>query len=241
MKLLALLICFAGMASAETLALVCAENDNTCDGAVAKFLATGDFSSVVGIDTTSSTPTLATLETYNAVIEWTDNGPSDPTALGNVLAQYVDAGGRLTVASYSFSAPLAVGGTISTGGYTAFTNTGGTTTPMGNLVAVVPGDPIFNGIDLSSIGYLNYGLADPGLAAGATLLATSGNGVDMIARSALGVVDVNLYPGVVSGNTGEFYDLLASTVIPEPSTLGFVGAGFFALLIARSRRRKVQS
>ena len=55
MKLLALLICFAGIASAETLALVCSEDTTTCDNAVAAFQATGEFSSVVGFDTTTGT------------------------------------------------------------------------------------------------------------------------------------------------------------------------------------------
>jgi len=241
MKLLALLICFAGMASAETLALLCAENDTTCDGAVAAFQATGDFTSVVGFDTTTGTPMLSQISGFDSVLEWTDNTPADPTALGNLLASYYALGGKnLTVASYSFSTGFGIGGTIMTGGYAGLTDSGTFVPASGNLVATVPGDKIFNGIDLPTVSYYHAGLADSSLASGATLLATDGAGVDLIARSSLGVIDVNLYPGFVSGNNAEFYDLLANTLVPEPTTLGFVGAGCLALLVAR-RRRKIQS
>ena len=241
MKLLALLICFAGMASAETLALLCAENDATCDGAVAALQATGDFSSVVGFDTTTGTPLLSQISGFDAVLEWTDNTPADGTALGNLLASYYALGGKnLTVASYSFSTGFDIGGAIMTGGYAGLTDSGTFVTPSGNIVAAVAGDRIFNGIDLSAVSYYHAALADPGLAPGATLLATDGAGVDLIARSSLGVIDVNLYPGAVSANNAEFYQLLANTLVPEPTTLGFVGAGFLALIVAR-RRRKIQS
>ncbi len=241
----ALLLCLAGTANSETLALLCAESDTTCQNAVSQFEATGDFSSVVGFDT-ASTPTLSDISGFDAVLEWTNNIPADPTALGDLLESYYALGGKaLTVATYSFSDPYAIGGAITTGGYAGLTDSGTNTDALsGNLVAVVPSDPIFNRIDLSTLTYFHNGnFADPGLASGATLLATDGAGIDMIARSSLGVVDVNLYPGDL-GNNSEFYDLLANTLLeaptptPEPKTIALLGAGFLAMILANARRRK---
>jgi hypothetical protein len=58
----------------------------------------------------------------------------------------------------------------------------------------------------------------------------------MIARSANGVIDVNLYPGFnnVTGNNAELYALLVNTLTeapnatPEPTMVGSVGAGIAA-------------
>jgi len=227
---------------AGSLAILCSEGgDPTCSGAVSAMQATGRFSSVTGIDTTGSTPTLADLAGFNAILAETDFAPSDPAALGNVLASYYALGGKeLTVATYAFSAPWEIDGTVMTGGYSALTNVGTNGSVSGNLVATVPGDPIFDGVDLSTVTYFNNpNFAHPGLAPGAILLATDGSGVNMIARSPLGVIDVNLYPGDTGDNNAEFFGLLANTLTstPEPSALTLMGAGLAALLISRSRRR----
>ncbi|MEM8712088.1 MAG: PEP-CTERM sorting domain-containing protein, partial [Planctomycetota bacterium] len=55
--------------------------------------ATGFFSSVDVIDAGAGTPTLAELMTYDAIITWSNFNFADSAALGNVLADYHDAGG----------------------------------------------------------------------------------------------------------------------------------------------------
>src|ERR1017187_8204134 len=62
-----------------------------------------------------------------------------------------------------------------------------------------------------------------------SMVATDGSGVDMIARSANGVIDVNIYPG--GANSQATYGLLANTLTsPEPRltilVLGALAAGF---------------
>lgn len=47
------------------------------------------------------TPTLAQLTPYDAVLVYTNNPPADPVAAGNVLADYVDAGGGVVLATYA--------------------------------------------------------------------------------------------------------------------------------------------
>ena len=49
------------------------------------------FSQVVAIDALASTPTLATLLNYDAVLTWTGSSYGDAAGMGNVLADYVDA------------------------------------------------------------------------------------------------------------------------------------------------------
>ncbi len=230
------------IAGPVTLALV--ESDSSDVAAVqSALMATGKFSSIAIIDTTNSTPTLAQLSPYKDVLAWTNLTPADANAVGNVLAQYYSLGGHhLTVATYAFSDPWAIGGQVTTGAYAGLTNTHLTDDVSGNLHADVPNDPIFYGINLSAITYFhNPSFADPGLASGATLLADDGAGVDMIGRSANGVIDMNLYPGApLAGNNAEFYSLVANTLapIPEPSTLVLLSAGFLAVGIRRIRRNR---
>jgi hypothetical protein len=98
--------------------------------------------------------------------------------------------------------------------------------PSGNLVAVAPTDPVFSGITLSNVAYYHSsGFANPALVSGATLLATDGAGMNMIVRSANGVMNINLYPGLGAGrangtvdNNAEFYNLVANTFVGASST-----------------------
>lgn len=60
---------------------------------VSKLRASRRFSGVDSLSTTAATPLLTTLSPYNAVATWSNSIYADPTALGNVLADYVDAGG----------------------------------------------------------------------------------------------------------------------------------------------------
>lgn len=53
------------------------------------------FDKVDSVDMSSAAPTLATLTQYDAILIWADSsrGCSDPTGIGNVIAQYIDGGG----------------------------------------------------------------------------------------------------------------------------------------------------
>lgn len=68
----------------------------------AKIAATGLFSAVDVISVTSPnpTPTLAELLQYDAIIVWSNNAFTDRVAMGNVLADYVDAGGGVVLAVF---------------------------------------------------------------------------------------------------------------------------------------------
>jgi len=237
------------------LALVCAEGASlNCNGALARMQATGQFSSVDVFDTTTSTPTLSALSGYGFVLAWTDYTPASPTTLGNVLASYYDLGGkRLTIATYSFSNPWAISGTVMTGAYSALTNLGTNGNVSGNIVPTGP-DPIFNGVTLSAVQFFhNSNYTHPGLAAGGQLLATDGAGINMIARSSNGVINVNLFPGDQSPSNPAFFSLLASTLTNNtaspsapvasgapaltPTAVVFLAAGMMLVAFHSLRRR----
>ena len=68
-------------------------------------MADGRFSQVDIISTTpfggGGTPTLNTLLQYDAVLHWTNDSNADSVSLGNVLADYIDAGGGVVVAVFA--------------------------------------------------------------------------------------------------------------------------------------------
>ncbi|MHC4498232.1 MAG: hypothetical protein ACYS21_03855, partial [Planctomycetota bacterium] len=122
------------------------------DPPTAELTATGRFSAVDYFYARYTTPSLATLVPYDAILAYTNFYPDNATLLGNVLADYVDAGGRVSISTYSFSTPWEMKGRIMTAGYSPLTNSGTNGNVSGNLVATIP-DPIFDGIDLSSVIY----------------------------------------------------------------------------------------
>ena len=224
---------------AGTLAIVSADSPVSAAAAQALLLATGRFDAVDLIDAYGSSPNLAAISGYDSVLAYSNRQLWDPSGLGDVLAQYYDLGGKhLTLATFAFSGgPVQIGGAMGSGNYVALAF-GGTGDVSGSLVPTVPSDPIFADIDLAAVSFShNANFAHPALALGATLLATDGSGVNMIARSANGVIDVNIYPGsaLAPGSpNGVTFDLLANTLTtPEPQfttlVLGALIAGFRGL------------
>jgi hypothetical protein len=184
---------------------------------------------VFSIDLTLTTPTLPELTNYNDndVLAWINSAPLDGQALGDVLASFYNLGGKhVTIAAFAFANSGGITGGIMTPPYVGLLNSTTYANPSGKLVAVVPTDPVFSGITLGNVTYYHSSaFASPALATGATLLAIDGAGMNMIARSENGVMNINLYPGFGAGtvngtveNNAEFYNLVANTFTGSAST-----------------------
>ena len=65
-----------------------------------KLLNTGEFESVETINTRLTTPTLEELRKFDAVLVWRASPHADQEAMGNHLADYVDAGGGVVLAVF---------------------------------------------------------------------------------------------------------------------------------------------
>jgi hypothetical protein len=232
------LACAAALASGPSVLVLGADTDNTI---TAGLQSTGLLGSVSYYAAYASTPALVDLSGYDAVLAFTNFAPADPAGFGNVLQQYVDNGGGLVLNTYAFSAQWAAGGGITTAGYSPLVNSGNTGDVSGNLEKA-GSSAIFDGVDLNTLTYFhNANYAQPGLDAGATLLATDGNGVNMIAISANGrIIANNIYPNYGTNN-GDFYrltanELLSVSAVPEPGTYAMLVIGLCAVGFAARRR-----
>ncbi len=148
-----------------------------------------------GDDPCEPTPTLAQLQAYSAVLVYSDLDYADPVALGDVLADYVDAGGTVVMAFSSFyNGDFAIQGRLVSGGYLPLT-TGGANlhgSPQ-SLVPVVTGHPLLQGV-----GGFNGGISfrnAVSLTAGATLVANWSDAASTPLIAVKGnVVALNFFP-----------------------------------------------
>ena len=200
------------------------------------------------------TPTLAQLLPYDAVLVYTNYAPADPAALGNVLAEYADAGGGLVIGAYSFNTYPGIAGDIMTHGYSPLINNefGYQGMVSGTLDVKDPDDPIFSGIKLSSVSYTYNQNAEvdaiPDLDTGATLLADDGDGIRMIARNSSGnIIGINICPMGVNENNEEFFKLLGNSLlsvsvqpVPLPGAFFLLSSGLLGLTGWRKLFKKGQ-
>jgi hypothetical protein len=147
----------------------------------------------------TGTPTEGDLTPYDGVMTWSNYAYPDPSGWGDVLADYVDAGGKVVIATFAYGgiAGCAVQGDIADSPYSPFTpsdytySSGGTTLDSNYDE---PGHPIVEGVTTQpSCNYFNTGRP---LTTGASLVAhwmTSDNAVGYNANA--DVVGFTGYPG----------------------------------------------
>lgn len=159
-----------------------------------KLMGTGRFSSVTLIDCTSTTPSVATLQGYRAVLTWGDDDYADPTTLGNNLATYAGGGNTVVVATFALGADGEdydiAGGIVALLPFVQGIDEGYAADLT--LVADVPGSPLLAGVSSFDGGSASY-RDDVTLASGATQVAHWSSGLPLVAYKG-NVVGLNFWP-----------------------------------------------
>jgi hypothetical protein len=152
-------------------------------------------------------PALSTLRAYDAVIAWTSCGIQNSAGWGDVLADYVDGGGHLVLASFSWWGPsMDFDGRIAGPGYSPF-DSGPSRFTWSQLGAYDALHPIMTGVFAIGSTYRNIVTVDPG----AGLVASWADGVPLAAvNDACNVVGINAYPG--NNWTGDLMRVFANAV-----------------------------
>jgi hypothetical protein len=164
-----------------------------------KLMASGFFASVGIFDANASTPTLPQLSPYEALLVWSNGSFQNSTALGDVLADYVDAGGAVVVAVFANSqnsTTLSLQGRWQTGYEVILDMSGTTSSSPATLGTIhVPGHPSLNGVATFSGGSSSFRPTGTALAAGSLLVADWSDGKVLVAEGANPKrMDLGMYP-----------------------------------------------
>jgi hypothetical protein len=147
----------------------------------------------------NETPTLADISPYDVVLVYTSGSLDDQTALGDVLADYIDGGGKVVTGMYVYRATTqAITGRFVDSPYMPAipSNTAGTWGNFDVSSISSPPHPIFYGIGVADFPFwFNANYVVPGVQAWGTVLATDTNGNPMvIINDDETVISVVMYP-----------------------------------------------
>lgn len=164
---------------------------------------------VTEINVISQTSTVEELSAFDVVMVWSSYVFSDPVLMGDNLAAYVDAGGAVVLAQFSFGERWAIQGGITADGYSPF-SPGIIRYITGNLGAFDSSSPIMEGVSSLSDKYRSaVTLKD-----GATLVASYDDDVPLVAWDFGGrVVDINMYFGEYMSATGDYETLIYNALM----------------------------
>ncbi len=129
------------------------------DDVKAKLAATGTLGIIDIFNTNTGTPALAQLQAYDAVLVYSDLGFQNQAALGNVLADYVDAGGGVVSAVFATSAGFGTSRLTGrwAGTYELIFGNSGQTSGAATLGAVTyPAHPAMSGVASFNGGTSSY-------------------------------------------------------------------------------------
>ncbi len=148
-------------------------------------------------DLSTSLPSLSDLQDYEAVLVYTNTSLSDPVEMGDVLADYVDSGGRVVVApGANHDGQFGLQGRFLTEDYAPLGFGPTTSSPLTLGTITVEGHPLLHGVSSFDGGSFNIHIDAP-VTSGARLVAEWSNGTPLIAEHAIGegrVVSLNFFP-----------------------------------------------
>ena len=193
----------------------------------AKIAATGRISGNIDMfDTSSGTPTAALLAGYGAVLTFTDAVYQDATLMGNRLADYVDAGGGVVQATFSWHTLLPLAGRWQSGGYSPLTYAGqALQTELFIGTRHLPWHPVLRDVNTFSGGPSSFHNTVV-LAAGATTIADWTNGAPLVVEMggfARKIIGLNFYPPS-SDARGDFWRSSTDGDLLLANALAYVAA-----------------
>jgi hypothetical protein len=193
-------------------------------------------------DARVATPTLGDLSAYDAVFTWANFAYFDEVGFGDVLADYVDAGGRVILGAFTtYTSGNNLSGDIMTSGYSPVTSPSGSN-HFAPSAYVGDGVVLWCDVDEYTATYRDFvvlqgsGILDGTFADGEIAAAY---------RPDLGVI----YLGgmeTIGGVSGDYAQLLVNAVngggdclhvVPEPSSLALVTIGAVGLVLRRRRQK----
>jgi hypothetical protein len=158
---------------------------------------------------TANTPTLAELMNYDAVLTWSNNNYYDNVALGNVLADYVDAGRGVVVAVHALSSTNTVrflSGRWESGGYSIIPSQSGLASGAATLGAIhLPAHPIWEGVSsFVSVPANSSRAASTNLPAHAVRIAdwSDDRPLILVSSTMANRAELNFYPGAWHTSAG---------------------------------------
>jgi len=221
-----LLTAFVPVVLSKPILIYHADSYSGAENLKANLVATGliGLSEIDTIDERYSPADLPTLSQYDCVISYTDLVPNDSIAMGDLLKDFVDAGGRVTIMTYSYSSPWDLKGAINDLGYNPFEATA-------NRMYNFPRELDFSSADtehflLDGVTEFTYGGNSNYYevilsGSGASLVASDDYGVPLIAiNEAKTVTGINLFPGnVFSKSPGVYRTIYNSCTVSSKSCL----------------------
>ena len=154
-----------------------------------------------------ATPTLAELQAYSAVLVYSNYYYSDPVALGNALADYVDGGGTVVLAAFNYLDSYTPTGRFASGAYSPLIPNSYISGPAQSLILIkdLPNHPLLQGVNSFNGGSRSY-RGSGTLASGATVVAHWNNSDNTPLIAVKGnVVALNFFPPS-SNMRSDFWD-----------------------------------
>jgi len=178
----------------------------------AQLMAYPDIAAVDWFDARGAIPTLDYLLTYDVVIVHCNYPYLDNVAMGDRLADYVDAGGRVILSVFNWYTggpwPWFISGRMLTAGYSPFLSAGGAQFGTWCLGVYQATHPLMQGVSA----LCDYYHDQVNLAPGAQLVASYTNGEELVAVKGC-VVAINMYVGNDTLSTGDVDVLFHNAIV----------------------------
>jgi hypothetical protein len=157
-------------------------------------------------DANAGTPTLAQMLNYGIVVPFSNSPYADPVAMGNNLADYVDANGTVVGLGFTFYiSPYGPTGRWVTGNYSPYNASSNLDFAVHTLGTYNAGHPLMAGVTAMSSNYHNIVT----VAAGGTEVAQWDDGSSLVAFKGR-VVGITAYIGTVATWSGDFAKVIVN-------------------------------